>query len=205
MYLANDVIQNSKRKGPEYGKEFENVLAKAFKHMSEHCAGTNTLKSLDRLLNIWGTRGVYDSESIKTFKSNLHRNDGNSDNIQNSAPELERKRKHEEKSSSSSANIKKVRPTTKDIERSKVKSETIEVNGTIETHVTLNTVIPAGDPPEPDVLIKALLELENSASSDAVVRGKIANLPPEVSELTLLNKLEDKESASKLAIQVRVT
>ena len=31
MYLANDVIQNSKRKGPEYGVEYERVLPKAFK------------------------------------------------------------------------------------------------------------------------------------------------------------------------------
>lgn len=29
MYLANDVIQNSKKKGPEYGKEFGVVLEDA--------------------------------------------------------------------------------------------------------------------------------------------------------------------------------
>lgn len=60
-----------------------------------------------------------------------------------------------------------------------------------------------GDPPEPEELIKALIDLENSASSDAVVRERIANLPPEVSEVAMLAKLEDKESAAKLAAQVR--
>lgn len=60
----------------------------------------------------------------------------------------------------------------------------------------------SAEPPEPEDLIKAILELENSASSDAVVRGKIANLPPEVSEISLLSKLEDKEAAAKLALQV---
>jgi len=45
------------------------------------------------------------------------------------------------------------------------------------------------------VIIKTLLicllqELENSASSDAIVREKIASLPPEVSEIALLSKLE---------------
>lgn len=61
-----------------------------------------------------------------------------------------------------------------------------------------------GDPPEPEELIKALIDLENSASSDAVVRERIANLPPEVSEVAMLAKLEDKESAAKLAVQVYI-
>lgn len=62
----------------------------------------------------------------------------------------------------------------------------------------------AGDPPEPEELIKALLSLENSASSDANIRERIANLPPEVSEIALLSKLEDKEAAAKLIVQVRI-
>lgn len=64
-------------------------------------------------------------------------------------------------------------------------------------------IVIAGDPPEPEELIKALLNLENSASSDANIRERIANLPPEVSEIALLSKLEDKEAAAKLIVQVR--
>lgn len=60
----------------------------------------------------------------------------------------------------------------------------------------------AGDPPEPEELIRALLNLENSASSDANIRERIASLPPEVSEISMLAKLEDKEAASKLVLQV---
>ena len=37
-------------------------------------------------------------------------------------------------------------------------------------------------------------ELENSASSDAVVREQIAALPAEVSDVNLLSKLEGKLS-----------
>ena len=44
--------------------------------------------------------------------------------------------------------------------------------------------------------------MENSASSDATVRERIANLPPEVSEISALNKLEDKEAAMRLAVKV---
>lgn len=34
------------------------------------------------------------------------------------------------------------------------------------------------------------MELENSASQDAVVREKIANLPAEVQDVSLLDKIE---------------
>lgn len=40
--------------------------------------------------------------------------------------------------------------------------------------------------------LQALLELESSASSDEAVRERIASLPPEVSEVQLLSKLEGK-------------
>lgn len=54
-------------------------------------------------------------------------------------------------------------------------------------------------------MIKAINALENSASSDVHMRELIANFPPEVSEVALLSKLEDKESAAKLAVKVRAT
>lgn len=58
------------------------------------------------------------------------------------------------------------------------------------------------DAPDHDELIKAIMSLENSASSDVNVRELIANFPQEVSEVSLLAKLEDKESAAKLAAKV---
>nr|KAF6330917.1 regulation of nuclear pre-mRNA domain containing 1B [Myotis myotis] len=36
LYLANDVIQNSKRKGPEFTREFESVLVDAFSHVARN-------------------------------------------------------------------------------------------------------------------------------------------------------------------------
>uniref|UniRef100_A0A2K6SXT3 Regulation of nuclear pre-mRNA domain containing 1B n=1 Tax=Saimiri boliviensis boliviensis TaxID=39432 RepID=A0A2K6SXT3_SAIBB len=36
LYLANDVIQNSKRKGPEFTREFESVLVDAFSHVASN-------------------------------------------------------------------------------------------------------------------------------------------------------------------------
>ena len=72
IYLANDVIQNSKKKGPEYGKEFGNILPKAFEHMSTiQNFDEKSKKSLERVLNIWQERGVYDAKQIAEFKKAL--------------------------------------------------------------------------------------------------------------------------------------
>jgi hypothetical protein len=68
MYLANDVIQNSKKKGPEYGHEFGEVLVDSFKHMAKTGINTKTKHSLHRILGIWGERGVYDAQKIQEYK-----------------------------------------------------------------------------------------------------------------------------------------
>lgn len=68
MYLANDVIQNSKKKGPEYGQEFGKVLVESFKHMAKTGINTKTKHSLHRILNIWQERGVYDAAKIQEYK-----------------------------------------------------------------------------------------------------------------------------------------
>jgi regulator of Ty1 transposition protein 103 len=68
MYLANDVIQNGKKKGPEYGQEFGKELAKAFNQISINNCSSKTRQSLTRLLNIWEERGVYSKIQIDEFK-----------------------------------------------------------------------------------------------------------------------------------------
>ncbi|XP_068618543.1 regulation of nuclear pre-mRNA domain-containing protein 1B isoform X2 [Battus philenor] len=189
MYLANDVIQNSKKKGPEYGKEFGEVLVESFKHMAKTGITTKTKNSLHRILSIWQERGVYDAQKIQEFKEAMDPNDAipNKANkrksVETEAKEPEKKPKLENKES-----------------RERRRSETkVEIDGHVETHITLSPKTPPGDPPEPEELIKALLELESSASSDEAVRERIASLPPEVSEVQLLSKLEDKESALRLS------
>lgn len=54
MYLANDVIQNSKRKGPEFTKDFAPVIVEAFKHVSRYSAPflslSNDVAALNRVM-----------------------------------------------------------------------------------------------------------------------------------------------------------
>lgn len=193
MYLANDVIQNSKKKGPEYGTEFAKSLEQAFRHVAETCTKeSKTISSLDRILSIWLERGVYGAEAIQSYQTALH-------TVPEPAEEpSKKKRKHEEHAKAS----KRSKASSSEKPKEHVKSETVEVNGTVETHVTLSPHTPVGDPPEPEELIKALIEIENSASSDAAVRERIANLPVELSEVSMLSKIEDKEAAHKLSREV---
>ncbi|XP_026499097.2 regulation of nuclear pre-mRNA domain-containing protein 1B [Vanessa tameamea] len=194
MYLANDVIQNSKKKGPEYGKEFGNVLTEALKHMAKTGINTKTKHSLHRILNIWEERGVYEPERIIEFKIIVDPNDVELRNA------IKRKKtdtevKEPEKKPRLSEKVKEKK------ERRKSESKT-NSDGLNDTHSSVSPNTPPGDPPEPEELIKALLELESSASSDEAVRERIASLPPEVSEVQLLSKLEDKESAVSLSAVV---
>lgn len=223
LYLANDVIQNSKKKGPEYGESFCSILAKAFKDIAQRCEDEKTFRSLDRILKIWDERGVYESDKIKEFYENLKSNPKTANILKPSAPPVDivktspakkrdetstRKRKTDESSGSTTngnSDKKKPKPTAPTTSASKaVKAITLEVNGKVETHVTLSpqhTVV-EGDPPEPEELIKMFTDLEEAASSDAATREKITKLPPEVSDLEALTKLEDKEAAIKLSKKV---
>ncbi|KAI5716599.1 hypothetical protein M8J76_009220 [Diaphorina citri] len=170
MYLANDVIQNSKKKGPEYGKEFGHVLKQAFVSVGDvHCS-EKTRSSLSRILNIWEERGVYDKQQIASFRTAF-----------NAALE----------------------PQTKRRKLSESNTEVLyDVDGITERHIKLSPKPELRECPETQELIKVLLELETSASSDANIREKIAKLPPEVSEIQLLSKVQDRVAAENLSIQV---
>lgn len=63
LYLANDVIQNSKKKGPEFTQDFAPVIVDAFKHV--HREGEEGFKKqLSRVLSIWQERAVYENNLL---------------------------------------------------------------------------------------------------------------------------------------------
>ncbi|XP_062129297.1 regulation of nuclear pre-mRNA domain-containing protein 1B [Drosophila sulfurigaster albostrigata] len=226
MYLANDVIQNSKKKGPEYGKEFSNVLPKVFAHIGDTCKSDKLMGSLGRILNIWQERGVYDAKTIADYRSRLHHeaasgaptsgsggagnSNGNttgngsskaqhsdSKHSKTEKSDKREKRKHEERPSKSKR-MRTPHHTTSAAAAAAAEPAAApeEENGHTPPY------LPLGEPPEPEELIKALTNIENSASSDALVRERIAKLPPEISEISCITKLEDKDKAKVLARQV---
>ena len=70
LYLANDVIQNSKKKGPEYRVEFVRVLPQAFQLVSRE-KDSSLQRSVERIVNIWEERKVFDGETVGKLRSLL--------------------------------------------------------------------------------------------------------------------------------------
>ncbi|XP_013861209.1 regulation of nuclear pre-mRNA domain-containing protein 1B isoform X3 [Austrofundulus limnaeus] len=75
LYLANDVIQNSKRKGPEFTQDFAPLIVDAFKHVyregEESCK-----KQLGRVLSIWQERAVYEQSLLEQLSQVLDKESG---------------------------------------------------------------------------------------------------------------------------------
>ncbi|KAM4033628.1 regulation of nuclear pre-mRNA domain-containing protein 1B isoform 1-T1 [Anomaloglossus baeobatrachus] len=181
LYLANDVIQNSKRKGPEFTREFENVLLDAFTHVSRSLSMLKTLsnrnreaddgcrKPLERLLHIWQERSVYSAEFVQKLRLAI---DG--DESPREPPVTEEK-------------------VTLKRGFQQIQEEDDDYPGSYSPRD------PSTGPLLTEDLIKALQDLENAASGDATVRQKIASLPQEVQDVSLLEKITDKEAAERLS------
>ncbi|XP_078508246.1 regulation of nuclear pre-mRNA domain-containing protein 1B isoform X3 [Lissotriton helveticus] len=169
LYLANDVIQNSKRKGPEFTREFEMVLVDAVSHVSRE-ADEGYKKPLERLLTIWQERSVYTSDFIQQLRLAIE--------------------------DSSSPPEQSVVEEKKSLKRT---FQQIHEEDDDDYPDSYSPRDPATGPLVADDLIKALQELENAASGDATVRQKIASLPQEVQDVSLLEKITDKEGAERLS------
>ncbi|XP_072303595.1 regulation of nuclear pre-mRNA domain-containing protein 1A-like isoform X1 [Eucyclogobius newberryi] len=71
VYLANDVIQNSKKKGPEFTQDFAPVIVDAVKHV--HREGEDGCKKqIGRVLSIWQERAVYDNNLLNQLRQILN-------------------------------------------------------------------------------------------------------------------------------------
>lgn len=189
MYLANDVIQNSKKKGPEFTREFGTVLAKAFAHISVRDTDQKTHAGLRRILSVWKERCVFDSAQISDFGQYL--SDRTCDPVKETSFDgaFGRDGRPKVGKDNDCADHLWTGPEPP------LKKKKVEQPDKVEQEKPL-------DPPDPAVLIKALADLENTASSDAAVRERIASLPPEVSDASLLEKILDRESGKQLAQQV---
>ncbi|XP_068637163.1 uncharacterized protein [Aristolochia californica] len=62
LYLANDILQNSRRKGTEFVSEFWKVLPSALKDVAKH-GDDRGKNALNRLVSIWEERKVFGSRA----------------------------------------------------------------------------------------------------------------------------------------------
>jgi regulator of Ty1 transposition protein 103 len=71
IYLANDMLQNSRKKGYEYMTEFSAVLGDAIENTAKY-SDEKVRFTLERILNIWKDRKIYPDEKIEELKKILH-------------------------------------------------------------------------------------------------------------------------------------
>ncbi|XP_054748214.2 regulation of nuclear pre-mRNA domain-containing protein 1B-like [Lytechinus pictus] len=189
IYLANDVVQNGKKKGPDFNKEFAGVMPTAFGHVYDTTSDEKTYAALQKVLKVWQDRNVFEKDVLKKIEQ--ENNEGEelpepdvaevgADTPPQQDVEQESKREQEDEES---APAKK--PKLEDLQR--ILHEEEEELQQIE------------DMPDPDEMAQVLRDLEHSASSDASVREKIANLPPEVQDVSMLEKIKDKDDAERLS------
>nr|ADD38754.1 Regulation of nuclear pre-mRNA domain-containing protein 1B [Lepeophtheirus salmonis] len=186
LYLANDVVQNSKKKHPEYAKEFGSIMKGVVEHLANTHLDQKTIKSIGRLINIWRERSIFE-RSIQTDITRIWTGKTLESRVEaDSTPPPQKKSKTWRKKS------------VEDEQQEEEEEEEEER----DSNVLDSPPASVADPPEPEELIKALQDLENSASSDAVIREKIARLPPEVSEVSQLSNLQSAEEGYKLMHKV---
>jgi regulator of Ty1 transposition protein 103 len=73
LYLANDVLQESRRKGDEFIKDFELILEEVVTHLFKICASVQ-LEKAKRLLSIWETRTVFPPNFIQLVLQKAQQN-----------------------------------------------------------------------------------------------------------------------------------
>ncbi|KAJ8400564.1 hypothetical protein AAFF_G00393330 [Aldrovandia affinis] len=188
LYLANDVIQNSKRKGPDFTREFESVLLDACSHVAREADG-GCKQHIERLLTIWKERGVYRADFVQHLKLAIE----DSNSYKRKSPK--RKPPEEKKATRRSyQKVQKVQEVQQVVQEEEEDDEDNDYRGNYSPSVT-----ETADALLSEELVKALQELESAASGDATVRQRIASLPQEVQDVSLLEKITDKEAADKLS------
>ncbi|KAK3139228.1 hypothetical protein QOZ80_5AG0379890 [Eleusine coracana subsp. coracana] len=98
LYLSNDILQNSKRKGGEYVNEFWRVLPRSLKYVYENGEDEGK-KVVARLIGIWDERKVFGSR-IESLKDDI---------LGGSLPTLDSNEKNSNPSSNPSSNSKSAR------------------------------------------------------------------------------------------------
>jgi regulator of Ty1 transposition protein 103 len=71
IYLANDILQNSRKKGNEYLNEFDKALNEAFENTTKY-SDNKILFTLERILNIWKDRKIYSEKRLDDLKAIIH-------------------------------------------------------------------------------------------------------------------------------------
>jgi len=67
LYLANDVVQNCRKRHPELIDKWQSRVESAFKNLTHH----SIRSGVEKVVNVWATRSVFPKETIGRLKKTL--------------------------------------------------------------------------------------------------------------------------------------
>jgi len=168
IFLANDVIQNSRKKSSAFADDFKDVLPGAFHFTFVRCKDKEK-KSLIRVLDIWGSRGVFPNDFIDSIKIEMS---GGGNGPPSKKKKLDNGNGDENSNHSS-------------LTGSNGEDELYAKTDYVPNHEELIDLLTTLD--------------TKAASGDRPIREKISKLPPEVQETSVLDTIEDMHAAEKLS------
>mmetsp|Transcript_15386 Transcript_15386/g.39260 ORF Transcript_15386/g.39260 Transcript_15386/m.39260 type:complete len:359 (-) Transcript_15386:24-1100(-) len=78
LYLANDIVQVSKRKGQELCDAFASVFPRTLPHLYARCGNTSNRKRVARVMQIWREREVFTEKQLQSWTTMLPTNSASS-------------------------------------------------------------------------------------------------------------------------------
>lgn len=72
LYLANDILQNSRKKGREFVDEFIRVIPQALRRLAQGPGAVDRVRrAVVRLVAVWEERRVFGASAVKSFREAL--------------------------------------------------------------------------------------------------------------------------------------
>ncbi|KAL5467428.1 hypothetical protein EMCRGX_G031649, partial [Ephydatia muelleri] len=173
LYLANDILQNSRKKGTEYVTEFNRVLPKAF-HLVNNEKDESLSAAVSRILSVWEERKVFEDDLIKKYKAYLTAGSSHSHRRIRSDSDAKKR-------------IRDSPPVPKPEELSPAESPPKKREP---------------PEPEELFKRMAAIDRSNSVAADTATQQRIAALPPEVHSSSLSVGLKDKTAVNQLMEKV---
>ncbi|XP_034408893.1 regulation of nuclear pre-mRNA domain-containing protein 2-like isoform X1 [Cyclopterus lumpus] len=186
FYLANDVIQNCKRKNAIV---FRSAFAEVLPNAAQFIRDGKVRKAVERIFTIWEERSVYPEEVIAQFKAGFNKKEK-----EREKQKLKQKEREKEKEKEKEREKEKEKEREKEKEKEK---ETPPATAPANTKAALKSKIVAEFTPHS--LIEQLSRYKRAVAEEEFREKQLAALRVDVCSTEALKRLKDKAGGNKFA------
>ncbi|KAK5599876.1 hypothetical protein CRENBAI_014475 [Crenichthys baileyi] len=184
FYLANDVIQNCKRKNAiVFRSAFSDVLPNAALLIKDG----KVRKSVERIFSIWEERNVYPEEVIAQFKAGLHKKEKEREKQK----EKEKEKQKEKGTPSGNAPTSTKAVSTKAVSTKAVSTKAPSTKAALKSKIVAEFT--------PHSLIEQLSRYKQAAAEERIREKQLETLRVDVLSTEAFKRLKDKAGGNKFA------